>query len=213
MENSHKDALQEDLRYVKTAVARRGDYHWMPLPIAITWAIIVVIGMTLSDTVPVMLPPDAGMKLFPIYWGTANTIGIALSIFFGIRHCKRRGEQDKVADRTESLHWIGLGIAVCVLYMFAYVKPGMPWLSSWHGYHLGQGCLVVGGLAYWMFGVHMDRKLIWVGVALFAGAILTHFVYPGSFTLAGVLMAIGLLAPAISRRRAERAQARAPANA
>src|SRR5690349_20973208 len=90
--------LQEDLSYVRQAVARRGPPGRGPASIYWVWGIYVLVGYVLNGFVP----EAAGW--FFMAGGIAG--GIA-SWYLGKRHSLRFGQHDMAEVRRIYLHWMG----------------------------------------------------------------------------------------------------------
>src|SRR5438874_1939823 len=101
---SDAEQLQQDLSFVRDAVARRERMPQTPAAIPCIWAAYVLIGYTMID----FAPQWAGWFFMIGGFG-----GGLLSGIIGGRAERRSGEVDRDFDRRSMLHWMcGILLAV-----------------------------------------------------------------------------------------------------
>jgi hypothetical protein len=174
MDSFHQ--LEQDLRYVRTAV-ERSDIDPTPRRLCFVWAAIVLVGFALVDL------RDAWV---PAYWAVAAPLGFVLSAWIGWLHARRRGQVANPAAAKHLLHWGGLVAAVFLVWLMP--SQGV---MSWAG--VGPTILLLLALGYFQAGVHFDPALRWIGVALAAGYAFVLFVDAYAWLTLGVLVALALL--------------------
>ena len=174
------EQLRKDMAYVRAAASRAGSVH-IPA-IYMLWAAISLCGFTLADVA-------ADYSWIGVYWMIAGPTGFGVSVWLG----RRAGHQSGQADRREgirwSLHWLGF-MATGVL--------GSALVSTGHLSSAGFSSLWVLLLALTFFqaGVHLDRRMLPVGIVAVACYLLTLFVPAYGWTAAGVVVAAVLTAQA-----------------
>src|SRR5947207_12688669 len=90
VEGQFPGQLQEDLRFVREAVARREAAVRRPVAIYWVWAVYVLIGYSLIDLAP---------RYCGWFFLIAGVVGGVLSAALGRRSERRIGEQDREAGR------------------------------------------------------------------------------------------------------------------
>jgi hypothetical protein len=179
--------VKDDLQFVRQAVDRRPPvgrdhalrYYW--------WAAYVLIGYFLLDINPV--------------WGSwfLMIAGLVVMAVIGM-HAKRRGqiigEIDRVQNRRNMLHWAG-GIFAAVFFpnLLAGVVPAL------RGPVCGQIEVLMIGMVYFMWGVHVDKTFLWLGPIMMLGGALVGFVPHYPWTWLGALIAVGLVVAGILVQR------------
>ena len=185
------DQLQQDLDYVASAV-RRNDRPACVPAIFFLWAAIVLVGYALPDFAP---------HATGAYWSVAGIGGGLLSWWLGVRANRQNGIQDHDEGRRYGLHWAIGGLA--------FVLTGLPMMVG--RVPPGQGgvnFLLMAGVLYALAGVHLERRILWPGVLMFAAyVVLTLFDPPYAWTTTGVLIALALVWSGLSARKALRARA------
>ena len=180
--------LQEDLSFVRHAIARRANRR---SPAAILWiiAIYVLVGYSLLDVSP------AWACWFFAVGGVAMWGIMAL---VSRREVRKEGEYDRKYLLRIKLHWGG-GIAVAAGACVA-LAMGIPALR---GPAFGQVMVVMIGVVYFLGGVHFDRQFLWLGPVLIIGGACVGFVPHHGWTALGVVIALGLVVPTFFKRRAD----------
>jgi hypothetical protein len=186
--------LREDLSYVRSALARAESTD-NPAAIYVLWAAISFFGFAIID----FAPEKTGF-----YWLIAGPAGGVLSGVLGFRAGRAAGQTSEREGRIQMLHWAGLMVAILLL-------VALPATRGIGETELPRLILLLVALSYYTMGVHMDRRLLWVGVAVAACYLFTVFErglpYLWTITaavLSASLVAAGVLA-AIGSRRGERA--------
>lgn len=178
--------IGEDLEYVREVVEGSGG-GGAPRAIWYLWAGIVLVGFTLAD-----LAPDR----MALYWSVAGPAGFLTSLWLGWRSARAAGVESRREARAHALHWGGMMLAIFLLVPLAATGP----LS---GEAMGQAVLVVVALGYFLAGVHIARPFLWISPLVVAGYALTFLMGDGAWTIAGIVVALGLVlaAHATARRR------------
>ena len=182
--------IQEDLSFVRQAVARRERTYRAPAAISYIWAVYVLIGYTLLD----VAPQWAGW--FFMFGGFGGGL---LCMVFGKRHDKQSGEVDRAMGRRAALHWGG-GILLAFLATFA-LATAIPVLRGNNG---AQVLVVMIGMVYFLAGVHFERHYLWLGPVLIAGGVLVGFFPHHGWTGLGAVIAAGLVIPTFFQSRTSR---------
>lgn len=185
--------LQEDLRFVREAVARREAAVRRPVAIYWVWAVYVLVGYSLIDLAP---------RYCGWFFLIAGVVGGIISAIIGRRAERRIGEQDREAGRRVTLHWIlGILLAIAGTFGLAALIPAL------RGPAGSQVLVVMIGVVYFLAGVHFDRNFLWLGPVLVAGGILVGLFPRYGWTGLGVVIALGLVVPTLFGSRAARAAA------
>lgn len=170
--------LHEDLSYVRT-VLHRAEAGENPAAIYFLWAALSFVGFAMIDYAP-------GMTGF--YWMIAGPAGGVLSAFLGYRAGRALGQTSRREGRLHGLHWSGLMGAILLLVPLVatgQLGPGeMPRLI-----------LLIVAFGYFLAGVHLDRRLLWVGLALGGCYLFTVFEadLPYLWTITAALLSASLV--------------------
>jgi hypothetical protein len=180
--------VEDDLRYVRSAL--EGSRSPAPASIYALWAVIGGLGMPLGD----LAPRWAG-----VYWMVASPVGLLASVLLGGRHARRLGQVDRDAGRRHGLHWLALVVAIGLAAPLA--------VTGRLGYDvLGQVILLLLTVAYFLAGVHLDRRLLGVSALLAAGYLSLFVLERWAWTVIGLTTAAALAACAwLAREPRERA--------
>lgn len=173
--NAQAEEIQRDLAYVKTVV----DRAQAPGPAVVwyLWAAIVLAGFALADLAP---------QRVGLFWLVAGPAGFALSAWLGRRHDRAVGQESAREGMRHMLHWGGMLVACFLVAPLAIVR-------GWSGEAMGQAILLVVALGYWLAGVHLVGALRWVALLVVAGFGITLVAGAYAWTIAGVLVALGLV--------------------
>ena len=182
--------VHEDLSYVRSVLDKSQD-RANPAGTYFLWAVISFFGYAIID----FAPEKTG-----VYWAIAGPVGGVLSAVIGLRAGRARGQQSKQEDRGDFLHWMGLFGAILLLLPLVATDVFPP-------YELPRVILLFVAFAYFLSGVHQDRKMIPVGLVV-AGCYLLSVFGRGlpylwtlvAAVLAGSLVAAGTLSSARARR-------------
>ena len=109
--------------------------------------------------------------------------------------CRRSGQ----ADHRKGGRWAGhfLGFFAAGLLGCALAATGE---LSWSG--LSSLWILLLALTYVLAGLHLERRLVFIGAVLAGGYLLTLFLPEYRFTTAGVLVALALVVQALRGSRA-----------
>lgn len=178
------EQLEQDLRYVASAVHRSRQSAGVPV-IYYLWAAIVVVGYALPDFAP---------RVAAWYWIVFGIGGGLASWWIATRDVRLHGARDVALGRRWGFHWLigGLGFAVC-------------WLPALHGAPASVvvgNFMLVAGLVYALAGIHLERPLLWPGLVMLLGyVVLSVLRMPGTWTITGVIVALGLIWGGVSTQR------------
>ncbi len=182
--------VREDLSYVRLALQRADATAGDPATIYFVWAAITFFGFAIIDFAP---------KSTGLYWLVAAPLGGVLSAVLGYRASKASGQSSSRNGWALAMHWGGLLVAVLLIVPLATTHVIVP--ADFPRLVL----LVVAG-SYYTAGIHLDRRLIPVGLVLAACYLLTVFVrdLPYLWTVTAAVVAtslavLGLLAAARAR--------------
>jgi hypothetical protein len=183
--------LQDDLSYVRSAVAR-GETGSNPAGVYFLWAAITFVGFALLDYVP---------EKSGLFWMFAGPLGGVASGLLGRRAGRARGQGSEAAGRRHWLHWTALVLAIVLLLPLTAtgrIPPG----------ETPRLVLLLVAFAYFTGGAYLDARLRWIAGAV-AGCYLLTVVQPQmprlwtvtAFILAASFVAGGLVTAASERRQ------------
>jgi hypothetical protein len=144
--------------------------------------VYVLIGYALLD----LAPAAAGWFFF-----VAGVAGGIASMYLGKRAAQRDGLVDHAEGFKHLLHWGCIFIGIVALLALAVTRTEL------RGPVIGQVIAILVGVVYFLAGVHFDRKFLWLGLLLMAGAVAISFVPRYGWTALGVLVSAGLILPAV----------------
>lgn len=184
-------SIKDDLAYVRAAAEGAQPTH-VPA-IYLLWAAICVVGFPLVDIV------GPGSAWIGIYWTVAGPLGGLLTWRLAVQAGRRAGQ----ADRRAGKRWIGHFLA-----FFGTGVLGMGLIASgqltWAG--VSSLWILLLALTYFLAGLHLERRLMPVGVVLAAGYLFTLYLPEYGATTAGVTVATTLAAQAwLGAQAAQRA--------
>ena len=182
--------LHDDLSYVRTVVERAEDPK-NPASIYFLWAVISFFGYAIIDVSPEKTGP---------YWMIAGPVGGILSGVLGSRANRAAGHYSKREASADFLHWMALFAGILLL--IPMVTTGALSVQE-----LPRIILLLVTLSYFTAGVHQDRRLIPVALAMAAAYLLTVLArdLPWLWTITGAILAVslagaGIVAAARSKR-------------
>lgn len=178
------DRLQQDLDYVARAVRRNDRSAGVP-SIYFLWGAIVAIGFALPDFAPQLAAP---------FWLVCGIGGGLLSWWLAAREERRVGAVDRELGRRHGYHWLigGAGFMICWL----------PLLRGAPIEAIAGNFLLVAGLVYSLAGIHLERPLLWSGLAMLAAyVVLSVFALPYTWTFTGIVIGLSLAWAGMSGRR------------
>ncbi len=181
--------LQEDLQYVRSAVAR-GEGGHNPAAVYFLWAAITFVGFALLD----QRPDKVGL-----YWLFVGPLGGVLSGLLGWRAGRARGQSSQAAGRRHWLHWSALVLAIMLL---------MPLAATGHipGNEIPRLVLLLVAFAYFTGGNQLDGRLRWIAAAV-AGCYLLTLARPELpylWTLTATIVAVSFVACGLVTAASER---------
>ena len=192
VEGQFQGQLQEDLRFVREAVARREAAARPPVAIYWVWAVYVLVGYSMIDLVP---------RYCGLFFMIGGVVGGIITTILARRAQHRTGEQDRETGRRAMLHWfVGILLAIAATFGLAAVIPAL------RGSAGSQVLVVMIGIDYFLAGVHFDRNFLWLGPVLMAGGILVGLFPHYGWTGLGVVIALGLIVPTLFAPRQARAR-------
>lgn len=174
-------SIKDDIAYVRAAAERSQPGH-VPA-IYLIWAVICLCGFTLVDVV------GPGSSLIAIYWSIVAPIGGVFSWWLGARAGRHSGQADRRTGRRWAFHFLGF-FGVGVLGMGLVVADQLDWSG------MGSLWILILALTYFLAGLHLDRRLMPIGVVLAIGYVVTLYLPEYGFTTAGALVAVALVAQA-----------------
>ena len=183
-------SIKDDIAYVRAAAERSQPGH-VPA-IYFLWAVLCLCGFTLVDVV------GPASNWVGVYWLIAGPIGGAVTWWLAVRAGRRAGQADHRQGRRWAGHFLGF-FAVGMLGMGLAIS-GQLSLSG-----VSSLWILILALTYFLAGLHLERRLMPVGVVLAIGYLVTLYVPEYGFTTAGVLVAVALVVQAWLGTRAQHA--------
>jgi hypothetical protein len=170
------DELEQDLRYVRSAV-ERSDTSPAPRLISFLWAVLGGVGFALIDLRDSWVPG---------YWMVAGPGGFLLSAWLGWRHARRTGYLSAAQGARQMLHWGAMLAAVFLLML-------MPARGLMAPNAIGPAILLILALGHFTAGLYLYPALRWTGVLLAAGYLFVLFETTYAWVVLGVLFAVALV--------------------
>ena len=144
------EKLRDDIAYVRTATDRSD--HVPFRSIYVLWAVIVLCGFPIPDFVD-------DKSWAGRYWLVAAPIGFLLSMWLGSRASTRIGQADIERGMRWAKHWLA--------YMVAALLGGLLVTGGkLTGSGVGAFSVLLLALAYFYAGLHLDRRLVPVGIVI-----------------------------------------------
>ena len=178
------DKLREDVAYVRAATDRSESVPFSS--IYALWAVIILFGFPISDFFD-----DKSWNRW--YWLVATPVGFILSMWLGSRASARIGQ----ADMERGMRWVKHWLA----YVVAGVLGGLLVTGGkLSGSGIGALSVLLLALSYFYAGLHLDRRLLPVGIII--GICFPIVLYlPGyGSTASGVVIAGALFVVALRGR-------------
>lgn len=178
------ERLREDIAYVRAATEQSEIVHVRAY--GFLWAGILLCGYTLVDFVD-------DPRWIARYWNVAMPVGFALSVWLVNRANRGAGQVDRQLMIRSLMHWLAFvaaGLLGEVLVATGQLHPA----------GMGSLWLLLLALTYFLSGVHVDRRLLPLGVVLAGCYLITIFVPTYAWTAAGALAAAALVAHALLGR-------------
>ena len=175
------ERLKQDMAYVRAAAELSEIVHVRAY--GFLWAVILLCGFALVD-----FAEDP--RWIGRYWNTATPVGFVLSVWLVWRANRGAGQVDRRLLIRSALHWlafIATGLLGQALVATGQLDPA----------GMGSLWVLLLALTYFLSGVHVDRRLLPIGLLLAGCYLVTLFVPGYGWTAAGVLAASALVAHAI----------------
>ena len=185
----HFERLAGDLRFVRGALNASTRPAASPSTMYFMWAVIVLLGFALIDF---------RTDLVPRYWAVAGPVGFLASGYLGWRHALRLGQASASDGRRHLLHWGAVLVAVA-LTVLLHARGAMP-SETLHAV-----ILLVLALGYFTAGLHLDRRLLWVGLLMGAGFLAVTLVSWYAWTVVGIALATSLILAGMREGRSREA--------
>ena len=186
------ERIKDDLAYVRGAVERTGNVH-VPA-VYLMWAAICIVGFSMPDFI---YNGWVGWSYSGIgwYWTVMGPAGFVASWWLSARANSRAGQVSRRMGIRWGLHWAAFG-ATGVLGIALVLSGHIGWEV------FGTLWILLLALSYTLAGVHLERRLLPIGVMLGVGYLIILFLPQYGWTSAGVLTALALTAQAFIGARA-----------
>jgi hypothetical protein len=185
----NENRLEEDLRYVRSAVAR-GEGSGNPAAIYFLWAAITLVGFALLD----YGPNHSGL-----FWMFAGPIGGVISGVLGRRAARARGQASENGGRRHWMHWMAMVLAIFLLVPLTATGRIPPT-------EMPRLVLLLVAFAYFTGGAYLDPRLRWIAGAVAVCYLMTlaqpqvpHLWTVTAVIVAGSFVACGLVTAAAQR--------------
>ena len=170
--------LKEDIAYVRAA-AERSRAPQVPA-LYLLWAVLGFCGFAMVDFVD-------NLQWVGIYWSFAGPIGTAFSAWLGRRASREAGVANREQGIRHGLHWLAfMGAGVLGL---ALVHAGH---LTWRGF--GSLWVLLLALTYFQVGLHLEQRMLPVGLVGAAAYLMTIWMPEFGWTAAGLALAATLAA-------------------
>jgi hypothetical protein len=183
MTDASTQEVKKNLAFVKEVVQRRKKGGMIPLPMAILWGVLSLIGLVLCDVQP---------RIVGWYWIIVIPANFVVSFLYFWWAAPRGGEMSWRLAREHCLHWIGVSLAIGLLFFLAAV-------NHFRGMEIAQLALLIGALGYFLGGIHFDRLYILPGILLAGGVIAAVYITTYIWTIVGLAFCVGLILPVAIR--------------
>ena len=192
------ERVKDDLDYVRGAIERTGNVH-VPA-VYLIWAAICLVGFGMPDFIA---NGWVGWSYNAIgwYWAVTGPAGFLASWWLSARANERAGQMSQRAGLRWALHWAAfgatgvLGIALALLGHVNWEVYGALWV-------------LLLALSYTLAGVHLERRLLSIGLMLGVGYLTILFLPNYGWIAAGLLTAVALTAQAFIGGRSHGAATR-----
>lgn len=164
----------EDLEYVRKSIDR--GKSGTPAAIYALWGVICLIGFSMVDF---------AREHVGLYWLVAAPLGLVASAILGYRSGIERGERDATMGRKHLLHWSSLLVAIAMTLPMVFAGD-----IAWPA--LAKLFLIFIALVYFLAGIHLDRRMLVVGLLILAGYVALLFSPPYGWTWTGAVVALAL---------------------
>lgn len=164
----------QDLEFVRESIDR--SKSGTPAAIYALWGVICLIGFSMVDF---------ARQHVGLYWMIAAPLGFIASMYLGYRSGIERGERDAATGRKYMLHWGSLLVAIAMTLPMV-VAGDISWPA------MARLFLILIGLVYFLAGIHLDRRMLFVGLLILAGYVALLFSPPYGWTWTGAIVALAL---------------------
>ncbi len=177
---TNMEKLREDVAYVRAATDRSDNVPCRS--IYLLWAAIGLCGFTLMDFAP-------NPWWINVYWLVAAPTGFVLSYWFSKRESLQLGQADRRLGMRIMYHWLAFMVAgwLGALLVVEGHLSGRGFGSLW---------VLLLALSYFQIGLHVDRRLISIGILIGIGFPITIYLPDYGWTALGVILAASLTAQA-----------------
>ena len=187
------ERVRDDLDYVRGAMERTGNVH-VPA-VYLMWAAICLVGFSMPDFIT---NGWVGWSYNAIgwYWSVMGPVGFAASWWLSARANDRAGQMSRRTGIRWALHWAAfgatgiLGIALALSGHVGWEVYGALWV-------------LLLALSYTLAGVHLERRMLTIGLMLGVGYLAILFLPQYGWIAAGALTAIALTAQAFIGGRSD----------
>lgn len=180
--NIHK--IESDLAFLKETLAERNKQQYASIAIAILWAVIVSLGCMTND----FFHQYSGW-----YWLCAPPVGFLLSFYFGSKAARKAGVSSKRDTRAHLFHWGSMFFLFLAVLSIAHVH-------NLSGSVVGQISILIGGLAWYLAGLHLDKRFLLPGIVMVVGAVSIDHISLYPWTVVGLTFSASLIISAIKMR-------------
>ena len=174
---SETQQTAQDLAFLRDVVRRSESDPPVSVATGFMWAAIVLAGCLLNDLIP---------QYCWIFWITVPLVGLFISGMLGKRAALDAGMRDAGERSRHAMHWsivFWAGLPI-VLLLFRHQIDG---------WTMGQLLMLLGGVMYFLGGVHLERNYLLPGGALIVSAAILSFRFPFIWTTCGVIVAATLI--------------------
>lgn len=168
--------------------------HTLPRPVGAPTAILI---LWAAVGVPGFALVDLARAAIPWYWLVAAPLAMIASILLARRATARRGEIERPSGLRWLWHWVGLLVAVV-----GFVLLAAAGLIPFHV--LGPTIVLLLAVAYFLGGIHLDRRLLWVAATLAASFPVIALVPSFGWTASAAMLTIVLTGITLPWRRITR---------
>ena len=178
------DKLREDVAYVRAATDRSDNVPFRS--VYMLWAVIILFSIPLREFVD-------DKSWIGWYWWIAVPVGFLLSMWLGSRTSERIGQADRERGMRWVKHWLAYVVA-CLL--GGLLVAGGKLTDS----GIGALSVLLLALSYFHAGLHLDRRLVPVGILI--GICFPIILYLPSYgsTASSVVIAVALFVVALHGR-------------
>ena len=170
------ERVRDDLDYVRGAIDRTRNVH-VPA-VYLMWAVICLVGFSMPDFISNGWL-DWSYSAIGWYWAVLGPAGFLASWWLSARASERVGQLSQRTGIRWALHWAAfgttgvLGIALALTGHVSWEVFGALWV-------------LLLALSYTLAGVHLERRLVPIGIMLGVGFLTILFLPDYGWIAAGV---------------------------